>query len=137
MDSVLQRVEEKYLKRIENAKREKTFKWWKMKLLKEFWKVFKFLMIIFNNIYYINSVVLKIMKLIIFKTFFEWKKWKVNKKLISYTLSFKENKIKIYVKFKNSYEKIIDLYYVVKNYIFNLFLKTIIYFVKLIIIFCL
>ena len=94
-------------------------------------------MINLYNIDYINIMVLNRMRFITFKTFFEWKKWKVNKKLMSYTLSFKENKIKIYVKFKNSYEKIIDLYYVVKNYIFNLFLKTIIYFVKLIIIICL
>ena len=41
------------------------------------------------------------------------------------------------LKLKILMKKIIELYYVVKNYIFNLFLKTIIYFVKLIIIFCL
>ena len=39
--------------------------------------------------------------------------------------------------FKILMKKIIDLYYVIKNYIFNSFLKTVIYFVKLIIIFCL
>ena len=42
----------------------------------------------------------------------------------------------IYI-FKISYGETIDLHHVVKKYIFNSFLKTIIFFVKLIIILCL
>ena len=67
-----------------------------MKWSQEIWKVFKLLMINFYNIDYINSVILKRMKFITFKTFLEWKKREVNKKLMIgfWCTSFKEKKIK-------------------------------------------
>ena len=66
-----------------------------MKWSQEIWKVFKLLMINFYNIDYINSVILKRMKFITFKTFLEWKKWKVNKKINDwFSINFLLKKIK-------------------------------------------
>ena len=77
-------------------------------------------MMIFYNINYINNVVLKIMKFITLRNFWNLKKkrkkkWRVNKKLmIGFNTIYFQNKIYIYILNLNILmKKIIDLYYVV------------------------